>query len=77
MLTKEEKALVVAGLRARARYTLGEPVHWRGAVYRITARYYRRSIGWILYDMKEVVESGSPRYQSKRREEEIEPFKRE
>jgi hypothetical protein len=59
-------------LKARARFSVGDPVHWRGGVYRITARYWKRSLDWIVYDLMEVVAPGrSPRAQRRVREVEL------
>ena len=60
-------------LKARARFDKGSIVHWRGSVYRVTARYWRRSLDWLVYDLMEVVAPGrSPRAQNKVREMEME-----
>ena len=61
-------------LKARALFEVGNPVHWRGSVYRITARYWRRSLDSFVYDLMEVVAPGrSPRAQQKVREVEMHP----
>ena len=39
-------------------HNVGDPVHWRGKVYRISARYWRRSTDAFVYDLKEVVAAG-------------------
>ena len=67
-----------AELSRTAKYIVGMTVHWRGTHYRISARYYRRSMGWIVYDLKEIMPDGSyGRFQTKRRESELEdlPYK--
>ena len=43
----------VTQLKQRALYIIGEPVVWRGVVYRIAARYWRKRNNWILYDLRE------------------------
>jgi hypothetical protein len=59
-------------LESRALFTVGQPVHWRGSVYKVTARYWRRWNDSIVYDLVEVVKPGrSPRHQRKVREEEM------
>ena len=53
-------------------YAVGDPVHWRGKVYRISARYWRRSTDAFVYDLIEVVRPGSsPRSQHKVNESEL------
>jgi hypothetical protein len=61
-------------LKARALFDVGAPVHWRGTVYRVTKRYWRRWNDTIVYDLKEVVPAGrSPRVQNKVREVDMHP----
>lgn len=56
----------VAELRASARFNVDDVVHWRGAVYKVTGRYWRSWLQSIVYDLVEVVPPGrSPRYQRK------------
>jgi hypothetical protein len=43
----------VTQLKQRARYIIGEPVVWRGVVYRIAARYWRKRNDSIHYDLRE------------------------
>jgi len=43
----------VPQLKERARYIIGETVVWRGKVYRIAARYWRKRNDSILYDLRE------------------------
>jgi len=43
----------VPQLKERARYIIGEPVVWRGMVYRIAARYWRKRNDSIQYDLRE------------------------
>lgn len=63
---------MLAELQTRALFKVGEPVHWRSTVYKITARYWRRSNDTIVYDLMEVVRPGaSARHQRKVRENEL------
>ena len=43
----------VPQLKERARYIIGEPVVWRGVVYRIAARYWGKHNDTIHYDLRE------------------------
>ena len=77
-MLKAELDLMLLGLRTKAKFAVGEPVHWRGTDYRVDARYYRRSSGEILYDLKEIRHDGAfPRFQRKRNERELEIFIRD
>lgn len=42
-------------LQARAKYNVSDAVYWRGTVYHVTARYYRRSRDEMVYDLEEIV----------------------
>lgn len=73
-LTKWPSTMNTEALKARALYHVGDPVHWRGSVYRVTARYWRRSLDSLVYDLLEVVPPGrTPRVQNKVREVEMHP----
>ena len=62
-------------LLARAKFKVNDAVYWRGAVYRVEARYYRKWMVEIVYDLKEVVApKESFRFQKKAREKEMEPW---
>lgn len=66
---------IKAELQARAKYKVNDAVYWRGAVYRVEARYYRRWMDEIVYDLKEIVPPKRPsRFQKKVREKEMEPW---
>lgn len=68
----KQLAEVKEALTRKAKYIVGMTVYWRGAHYRISGRYYRRSMGWIVYDLKEMMpDGGYGRYQTKRREDEL------
>ncbi|MBK6774690.1 MAG: hypothetical protein IPG74_02185 [Flavobacteriales bacterium] len=55
-----------AQLDARARHKLTDGVHYNATVYRVIARYWRRSNDKIYYDLREMVPPGrQPRYQYK------------
>lgn len=61
-LPKYPSAMDLDQLRTTAAYQVGDPVHHNGVVYRVVARYYRRSQQTILYDLLEVVRpGGTPR----------------
>jgi hypothetical protein len=65
---------VPSEVQQHAHYSVGEVVHWRGSNYRVIARYYRRSMNMVVYDLEE--ESGNSRtarFQRKIREKEIAP----
>ena len=56
----------LTALEAQAAHRVGDIVHWRGTVYRVIARYWRRSTGRIVYDLLESVRPGAtPRRQYK------------
>lgn len=63
-----------AELMQRAAHRVGDVVHWRGTVYRITGRYWRQWNDSIVYDLLESVRpgSGTPRSQRKVLEKECE-----
>lgn len=62
----------VPEFESRALFAVGQPVHWRGSVYKVSARCWRRWNDSIVYDLVEVVQPGrSPRHQSKVREVEL------
>lgn len=42
-------------LESRALVTVGQPVHWRGSVNKVSGRYWRRWNDTIVYDLIEVV----------------------
>ncbi|MBP7409393.1 MAG: hypothetical protein KA941_11605 [Flavobacteriales bacterium] len=64
---------IKAELQARARFKVNDAVYWRGAVYHVVARYYRRWMDEIVYDLKEIVPpKKSFRFQKKVREKEME-----
>ena len=47
-----------AELERIALFKVGDPVHHNSGIYRVSARYYRRSAEVILYDLVEVVRPG-------------------
>jgi len=63
-------------LKERARYIIGEPVVWRGVVYRIAARYWRKRNDSIHYDLREAnpVQGGYPREVPKIPEQDLSEF---
>jgi hypothetical protein len=55
-----------AQLDARARHKVDDWAHYNGNVYRVIARYWRRSTDKIHYDLRESVAPGHrPRFQYK------------
>jgi hypothetical protein len=62
-------------LAARAKFKVNDVVNWRGTVYHVVARYYRRWMDEIVYDLKEIVPpKKSFRFQKKVREKDMEPW---